>query len=282
MVDDEQIDGLRLAPGKKVRLSRRSTDETFSLPGKRETRAAIDEGTATLGALQYRLWAERRRSVLLVLQGMDASGKDGAVRRVFSGLNPAGVRVTAFSEPEGHELAHDYLWRVHAACPPRGYIGVFNRSHYEDLVTAPLVGAVTKAQADRRVEDVVAFERMLMAEGTTLIKCFFHVSRDEQRKRLRERIVDPDKAWKFAASDVEARARWDEYRARYENVMAATSTPEAPWFVIPADHKWVRDAVLLTLTTRTLERLDPQPPAPSADLARLRELVEVVNVDPNG
>lgn len=280
MLSEDEIERLRVVPGERLRLADRSTDSTFDLHGKAKTRETIGKKVVgRLAGLQYRLWAERRRSVLLILQGMDAAGKDGVIRRVFSGLNPAGVRVVAFSEPDGPELAHDYLWRVHAACPPRGLIGVFNRSHYEDLVTAPLIGAVGRKHVARRVEHVVAFERMLVDEGTTVVKCFLHISREEQRRRLRERILDPDKAWKFSDSDVAARARWDEYRSAYERVIADTASEHAPWFVVPADRKWVRDAVVLALLLRTLERLDPEPPPAPPELARLQELLEAASAD---
>jgi PPK2 family polyphosphate:nucleotide phosphotransferase len=279
MLDEDRIEELRVPPGTAPRLDERAADDRLDLPGKKRTRETLGEDAEHLAALQYRLWAERRRSVLLVLQGMDASGKDGVVRRVFSGLNPAGVRVTAFAAPEGSELAHDYLWRIHAAAPPRGYLGVFNRSHYEDLVTAPLVGAVDAEVADRRIAHVVAFERMLVDEGTAVVKVFLHLSREEQRRRLRDRILDPDKGWKFSESDVAARARWEEYRARYERVIERTSTKHAPWYVVPADHKWVRDAVVSALMRRALERLDPSPPPPPPELARLRELMEAASAE---
>ena len=221
---------------------------------------------ARLDELHNRLWAEARRAVLLVLQGMDASGKDGAIRRVLTGLNPQGCEVVNFKEPTTRDLAHDYLWRVHERCPPRGILGVMNRSHYEDVVTARLIGVVDDDQCRRRYRHIREFERMLTDEGTTVVKVFLHISKDEQRARLQARIDDPEKNWKFQASDVEARRHWDWFQERYDDVIGATSSEWAPWFVVPADHKWVRDVAIATLLVDVLEHLDPQIPAPTEDL----------------
>lgn len=275
MLSPETIETLRVPEGATPDLAGRPTDDTLGLPGKSQTRAEMDDYVKRLAELQFNLWAEKRRSLLVILQGMDAAGKDGTVRRVLSGVNPAGVRVTAFSAPEATELAHDYLWRVHANCPARGYIGVFNRSHYEDVVTAPIIGAIDEKGAKRRIEHITAFERMLTDEGTTIVKIFLHISQGEQARRLRDRLLEPGKGWKFSESDIEARDRWDDYRSRYEKVIARSSTEDCPWYVVPADHKWSRDAVVLALLIRTLQRMDPQPPPPSPEVEHLREILEL-------
>nr|MBA2326821.1 polyphosphate kinase 2 family protein [Actinomycetota bacterium] len=213
--------------------------------------------------LHDRLWAEATRSVLLVLQGMDTAGKDGAIRRVLTGLNPQSLRVAAFKAPSDAELAHDYLWRIHAQCPPRGQLGVFNRSHYEDVVAALLGGVVDQSRCELRYRHLREFERMLVEEGTSPVKVFLHISRDEQRERLQARLDDPEKRWKFRKGDLSVRARWDEYQAAYERAITSTSTEWAPWYVVPADHKWVRDVAVATILVDAIGALDPQFP-PSA------------------
>jgi PPK2 family polyphosphate:nucleotide phosphotransferase len=214
-----------------------------------------------LSVLHNRLFAEGSRAVLLVLQGMDASGKDGTIRHVLTGLNPQGCRVVSFREPTANELAHDYLWRVHAACPARGELAIFNRSHYEDVVAARVRGLVDAKTWKRRYGHIRAFERLLVDEGTEVVKVFLHVSRDEQRARLQERLEDPEKRWKFQLGDLDDRRRWDEYAAAYEEAIRKTSTRWAPWYVVPADHNWARNLAVAQILARTLERLDPQLPA---------------------
>ncbi len=223
--------------------------------------AALSDDQDTLKGLQARLTAEAQRSVLLVLQGLDASGKDGTVRRVFSGVNPMGCRVTSFKRPSELELAHTYLWRIEAALPRRGEIGIFNRSHYEDLVTTRVLGLIDDDVQRRRIDEVNAWESRLVAEGTSIVKVFLHLSRNEQRERLQARVDDPTKHWKFNPADLETRARWDEYHEQYERVLVRTSSDAAPWYIVPADRKWVRDHAVLTLLIDTLRAMDPQYPA---------------------
>ena len=261
------LDSIRVAPGTPAELADRDPRDKLGLAGKDEARVQVDELVTRLSQLQNRLWAEDRRSVLLVLQGLDASGKDGTVRRIFTGLNPQGCSVTSFKAPTSNELDHDYLWRIHAACPTRGQIGIFNRSHYEDIVTTRVLGLVDDAAVERRVEQINAFERTLAQEGTTVIKVFLNMSKEEQRLQLQERIDDPGKRWKMRMSDLETRKKWDEYRVAYDHALSATSTEHAPWFVVPADRKWVRDVAVASLLVDTIERLDPQFPAPGEDLA---------------
>lgn len=267
------LDSLRVAPGEPPGLGDRATRDTLGLEGKSETKDWLADHAQELSRLQARLWAEKTRALLIVLQGMDSSGKDGTIKHVLSGLNPSGVRIAAFAAPSDLERSHDYLWRIHAACPPRGHIGVFNRSHYEDVVTAPVEGIVEEATAERRLTHINAFERMLVDEGTSVLKVFLHISQDEQAERLRERLLDPDKSWKFDRSDLDARSRWDAHAAAYERAIAATSTDAAPWFVVPADRKWVRNAAVAALLQRELVRLDPKTPEPNPELVELQGIL---------
>jgi PPK2 family polyphosphate:nucleotide phosphotransferase len=213
-----------------------------------------------LESFQERLYAESKRSVLLILQGLDASGKDGTIRHVFTGINPQGCRVTSFKAPTPAELAHDFLWRVHAECPERGMIGIFNRSHYEDVVTVGVLGLAPEEVWRPRPARIVDFERLLVEEGTTVLKCFLHVSAKEQQKRFDERLSDPIKRWKYDPKDEETNRRYTDFTAAYDEVIGPTSTVFAPWYVIPADHNWVRNLAVATVLVEALRRLDPQFP----------------------
>jgi PPK2 family polyphosphate:nucleotide phosphotransferase len=262
------IDELRVEPGRPASLTKRDTRATFGFD-KATGNAKLLDLVERINLLQQRLYAEDKRSLLLVLQGLDASGKDGVIRRVFTGVNPQACRVVSFKAPTATELAHDYLWRIHAALPERGFIGVFNRSHYEDIVTVRILGLVPRKVWKRRPRDVNAFERTLHDEGTTIVKVFLNVSKEEQASRLRERLVDPEKRWKFKKSDLEARQRWDEYVEAYEEAITATSKRWAPWHVVPADRNWVKALAVATLLVDALERMDPQLPEPEAGLEDL-------------
>jgi PPK2 family polyphosphate:nucleotide phosphotransferase len=265
----EHVTALRVAPGETADLAGRATDSHLDLPHKTAGVNELARLTEAISRLQNRLWAEEQRSLLLVLQGMDASGKDGTIRRVFTGVNPQGCRVTSFKAPSHAELAHDYLWRIHANCPRRGEIGIWNRSHYEDIVTVSVLGLIPTAQRKKRVEHVRAFEAILHDEGTEIVKVFLHISREEQRRRLQARLDDPEKRWKFNVTDLEARKQWDDYQAAYDTALTETSTDVAPWYVVPGDHKWVRDVAVARLLEATLRRMDPQFPDPPEDLDRL-------------
>jgi PPK2 family polyphosphate:nucleotide phosphotransferase len=254
------IDGIRVAPGTKPRLAKRDTRDDLGLKDKEHAHARLDELRTKLEKLQQRLYAEGRRSLLLVLQGLDASGKDGVVRTVFEGVNPQGCRVASFKAPTSTELQHDYLWRVHAALPARGEIGIFNRSHYEDVVAVRMRELAPEAVWHRRPRHIVEWERMLVDEGTTIVKVFLNVSQDEQRVRLQERIDDPEKRWKFRQDDLAVRAKFDDYVAAYEDVIEQTTSEHAPWFVIPADRNWVKATAVAELLVAALERIDPQLP----------------------
>lgn len=255
---------LRVEPGENAHLAKRASDERFDLD-KEAAEARLADVVERLRVLHDLLWSENARSVLLVLQGMDASGKDGTIKRVFTGLNPQGCRVVSYKAPAGTELEHDYLWRVHANMPRRGEIGIFNRSHYEDIVTTRVLGIIDDAERDRRYHHVREFERMLVDEGTSIIKVFLHLGKDEQRERLQKRLQQPEKRWKFNVEDLETRERWDEYQERYNDAITETSTKWAPWYVVPADHKWVSGLKVAELLAQTLAKLDPKPP-PAPDL----------------
>jgi PPK2 family polyphosphate:nucleotide phosphotransferase len=255
----------RVEPGSKALLDARPTDDRLGIE-KGAAQAELAKLTERLSVMQQRLYAEHARSVLVVLQGLDASGKDGTIRRVFSGLNPQGCDVTSFKAPAPNELAHDYLWRIHHRLPELGDLGIFNRSHYEDVVAAEVIGAIDDRQRKRRYGHINAFEAMLADEGTTIVKIFLHVGKAEQRARLQARIDDPEKRWKFEPADLEARAKWDEYTRLYEAAITATSTKAAPWWVLPADHKWVLGVATAGILLDTLEAMDPKIPPPKVDL----------------
>jgi PPK2 family polyphosphate:nucleotide phosphotransferase len=257
---------LVVKPGKRADLRARDPGDRLDMAERAIGGQRLEALTERLAQLQNRLWAESARSVLLVLQGLDASGKDGAIRRVFTGVNPQGCRVVSFKVPNGEERAHDYLWRVHRALPPRGDIGIFNRSHYEDVVATRVPAVIDPATAALRYRHIREFEHMLTDEGTTVIKVFLHVSNDEQRKRLQARLDDPAKNWKFEKADLDARAHWDEFQRVYEEVLTETSTEWAPWYVAPADHRWVRDVAVADVLVEVLDRLDPKVPPPDSSL----------------
>ena len=258
------LDTLVVRPGSAAGLERRDPRDTLGLPGKADWADRLAALLEELSSLQERLYAEGTRSILLVLQGLDASGKDGTIRHVFTGVNPQGCRVTSFKAPTPLELAHDFLWRVHAECPARGMIGIFNRSHYEDVVTVGVLGLAPEEVWRRRPQRIVEFERLLVDEGTTVLKCFLHVSPEEQRERFAERVSDPAKRWKHNPKDEETARRSAEYMAAYEDALTETSTEHAPWYVIPADRNWVRNHAVATVLVEALRRLDPQYPALSS------------------
>jgi PPK2 family polyphosphate:nucleotide phosphotransferase len=263
------VEGLKVEPGTAAGLGGRSPASRLGLRDKTRGQALNLELFQRLDDLHNRLWAEARRSVVLVLQGMDAAGKDGTIRRVLTGLNPQGCQVVNFKVPTDVDLTHDYLWRIHRALPARGLLGVMNRSHYEDVVAARVSGVVDHERCEQRFRHIREFERMLVDEGTTVVKVFLHISNEEQRARLQARIDDPQKNWKFRHADLEVRAQWDIYQKRYEEAITATSTEWSPWYVVPGDHKWVRDVAVAQLLVAVLERLDPQIPDPELGLEGL-------------
>ena len=249
--------------------------EARDAPKGRELARELEELHDRLRAAQGRLAADRRRALLVVLQGRDTAGKDGTIRNVFSACNPQGCRVTSFAAPSGAELARDYLWRVHRAVPPRGMIGIFNRSHYEVVLAARVRGIVPEAVWSRRFRHITEFERLLSDEGTVVLKLFLHVSRAEQARRLRKRLVRPDKNWKFDAKDLDDRLRWNAYTLAYRDAFRATSTEWAPWHVVPADDKQVRNYFVAGTLVRALESLDLHPPElPAEKQESLRTMLD--------
>ena len=251
----------RCRADKNVDLDRYKPDETF---GWRKETAKADFVTEmeAVSALQRRLFAEEKRAVLVVLQAMDAGGKDGTIRSVLTGVNPAGVDVNAFGVPSEEERSHDYLWRVHAHCPPKGIIGIFNRSHYEDVLVVRVKEFVPKRVWRRRYGHIRNFEKMLVDEGTEIIKIYLNVSLEEQRERLQDRVDDPDERWKFRLGDLDDRALWPEYRAAFTDAISETTRDHAPWYVVPADRKWVRNLVVAKILRHHLEQIDPVYPQP--------------------
>jgi PPK2 family polyphosphate:nucleotide phosphotransferase len=260
---------LRVTPGRAARLDTRDPDDRLDLGRKAEGHAILEGLAVRLDTLHNRLWAEAQRSVVLVLQGMDAAGKDGTIRRVLTGLNPQGCEVVNFKQPTSVALQHDYLWRVHNACPARGILGVMNRSHYEDVVTARALDVIDDEHRAQRFRHIREFERMLTEEGTTVVKVFLHISKDEQRVRLQERIDDPEKNWKFRKEDLDVRAQWDAYQELYEEAITSTSSRWAPWYVVPGDHRWVRDIAVASILVEVFERLGPRIPEPEPGLEGL-------------
>jgi PPK2 family polyphosphate:nucleotide phosphotransferase len=218
--------------------------------------------------LQARLYAEEQKALLVVLQGIDAAGKDSSVSHVFRGTNPQGVRVLSFKEPSNEELAHDFLWRYHQHTPGYGMIHVFNRSHYEDVLVVRVKGLVEEERWRSRYDSINDFERMLAREGTTILKCFLHISKDAQLERFQERLEREDKHYKFSANDVRERRNWDAYQEAYEEALRHTSTEWAPWYMIPSDHKWYRNLVIARAVAGVLEEMDPRWPEPEEDLER--------------
>jgi len=255
----------RIKPGSKVDLARHDPGDT-SEAAKLDAEKALADLNAQLELLQERLWAENKHKVLVVLQGMDTSGKDGTIRKVFEGVNPLGVRVTAFKAPTQEELDHDFLWRVHAKMPGCGELVIFNRSHYEDVLVPRVRQLVPPKVWKARYEQINDFERLLTETGTIILKFFLHISKDEQKQRLQERLDDPEKHWKFRKGDLEDRALWDDYMKAYEDLLCRTSTDEAPWYVIPADKKWYRNLVVASVLVESLEKLKIGRPEAAEDL----------------
>jgi PPK2 family polyphosphate:nucleotide phosphotransferase len=259
-------DRLRVPTGQAPKLRDRATDDRLGLVDKAAATMEMASLRAKLFDLQGRLWAESTRAFLVVLQAMDAGGKDGTIRHVFSGVNPQGVRVTSFKAPSLRELGQDYLWRVHANAPARGEIGIFNRSHYEDVLAVRVRRLVSEKQWRRRYRHIREFERLLSDEGTVVAKIHLHISRDEQRRRLQARLDDPSKRWKFRMGDLDDRKLWDEFGVAYEDAIAETNADHAPWYVVPADRKWVRNVAVSRILVQTLETMAPTYPPPAENL----------------
>jgi PPK2 family polyphosphate:nucleotide phosphotransferase len=266
----------RVEPEDAIALADLDSDDTGTYSGREEADADLAGHVDRIADLQARLYAEERRSLLVVLQGIDAAGKDSTVSHVFRGTNPQGVRVYSFKEPSPDESAHDFLWRYHQHTPAAGMIHVFNRSHYEDVLVTRVKDLVPEEVWRPRYDSINDFERMLVREGTYIVKFFLHISKDAQLARFRERLELEHKHYKFSANDVRERRNWDEYQQAYEDAVNATSTPWAPWYVVPSDHKWFRNLVVARTLAGTLEAIGPQWPEPQEDLEQfaLEELEE--------
>ena len=251
----------RVKPGATLRLADVDPADTQGWE-KQAGQTKIAELNQRLQELQEMLYADGRHRVLVVLQGMDASGKDGTIRSVFEGVNPQGVNVASFKRPSDDELARDYLWRVHDKVPRNGQLTIFNRSHYEDVLVVRVNDLVPKARWSKRYEHIRNFEQLLTDEGTTIVKFFLHISKEEQRVRQQERIDNPSKRWKFARADLDARKLWDSYTKAFEDAISKTSTKNAPWYVVPADRNWYRNLVVSQVLVDTLDRLALRYPPP--------------------
>lgn len=262
---ENPVQQLRVSHGSRPQLSDRAAASTLGWD-KDKCREKTEQNLEKLEKLQYHLYADGGKSLLIVLQGIDAAGKDGLIRKVFTAFNPQGTHVTSFKVPEGREVAHDYLWRIHAACPPRGSVGIFNRSQYEDLIVPMLNGNLSRNELATRIDHINSFEKMLTDEGTIIVKFLLHISRDEQWERLMARLDEPDRNWKFRMGDLTERQRWDKYMATFSKVVSSTSTEYAPWYVIPANSKWFRDFAVSDIVRSTMQGMNLKWPKPSADV----------------
>jgi PPK2 family polyphosphate:nucleotide phosphotransferase len=259
-------DELRVEPGSTPDLSAIDPRSTPGWSGDKASAVArLRELKDALGDFQQRLWAEGTRSLLVVIQALDAGGKDGLIRKVFTAFNPQGTSVTGFGVPSEEELRHDYLWRVHARTPGRGRIGVFNRSHYEDVLVVRVNELVPRAIWEKRYDQINAFERHLAENDSRILKLFLYISREEQRSRFQRRLDDPAKQWKWSSGDLDARARWDDYLAAYTDALARCSTDVAPWFIVPADRKWYRNLAVAEILAEAADEMAPSWP-PAEDL----------------
>lgn len=257
------LEELRVEPGSKAVLRDTEAGKTPGVDGRTRAETDLAENRKTLEALQYHLWAENKQALLIVLQGMDTAGKDGVIRKVLTGMNPQGCRVTSFKKPSEEDSDHDFLWRIHKAVPGKGEVGVFNRSHYEDVLVVRVHKLVPKSVWESRYEMINRFERLLIGDHTTIVKICLHISKAEQKKRLLARLADNEKSWKFTAQDIEERNCWDEYVEAYQDMLSRCSTREAPWYVVPADNKWYRNWAVSELLVKTLEEMDPKIPESS-------------------
>jgi len=255
----------RLEPGKRPHLSRRDPGDLSAFPDRKAAEEQSVKDGAVINGLQDRLYAERARALLVVLQGIDTAGKDGTVRHVFNQTGPMGVVVTAFGKPSEAELARDFLWRAHLAIPRRGFIGIFNRSHYEDVLVGRVRKLAPKREIEARYGQINAFEKILTETGTVILKFMLHISKKEQRERLQARLDEPKHRWKFNPDDLKDRLLWEKYRAAYELALHKCGTAWAPWYVIPSDHKWARNAAIAAIVRSTLEDMNPQFPKPKWD-----------------
>lgn len=263
-------DRFRVKPGSAVRLSKIDPGFTDGYAHKRSARGDLADCEERMGELQYLLYAEGRQSLLICLQALDAGGKDGTITHVFGAMNPQGMRVHAFGVPSAEEARHDFLWRIHRRAPERGQVAIFNRSHYEDVLVARVHELVTKAVWSQRYQLINNFEKSLAHADTHILKFYLHISPTEQLRRFKDRLDDPARRWKISEADYKERELWPRYMKAYEEALRRTSTEHAPWFVIPADHKWFRNLAVSRIIVETLESLGMRTPAPRADMDEIR------------
>jgi len=259
-------------PGSKVELNKIDTDFTGKHENKESAEDEIAEYAGKMRALQYLLYAENKRSLLICLQALDAGGKDGVIKHVLGAMNPQGTSVHSFKAPSPEEAAHDFLWRIHRHTPAKGEVAVFNRSHYEDVLAVRVNNLVPKDVWSKRYDIINDFELNLAKNGTHILKFYLHISKEEQLRRFKQRLDDPARHWKISSSDYSERKLWPEYRKAYEDVLGRTSTKHAPWFIIPADHKWFRNLAISRIVAESLESFDMKFPAPTVDLEEIRRL----------
>lgn len=259
----------RIIPGQPLELSRLATRADSFHDNRDKAEREFKQLRKQLADYQFRLYSESKQKLLIVLQAMDAGGKDSTIRRVFEGVNPQGVQVTSFKAPSKRELAHDYLWRIHQAMPGKGMIGVFNRSHYEDVLIVRVDSLAPEDVWRQRYEQINQFEKLLADTGTTILKFYLHISKDEQKERMEDRLSDPTRHWKFSREDLAKRKQWDHYMAAYQDALSLCSTEYAPWYAIPADQKWYRNLAIARILAATLERMSPQYPEAEAGLAEI-------------
>lgn len=257
-------------PDSKIRLSRTSTGDTGSYANRDEAGADLEHNRQKLDELQELLTADGRHAVLIVLQGMDTAGKDGTIRHIFTGVNPQACSVTSFKAPTPEEQRHDFLWRAHHAVPMKGSVGIFNRSHYEDVLITRVHKQISDKVAHRRMKEIARFEETLAQNGVTILKFFLHISREEQTRRLEERLADPKKHWKISESDFAERRYWPAYQEAYEDAIERTSRADAPWFIVPADHKWYRNVVISSLLVDAMEGLKMKYPQATFDISKIK------------
>lgn len=260
---------LMVKPGEKVKLSKYDPDDTLGWQKNHQMKSSLKKALQRIDLLQYVLFAERKRAVLIVLQGLDTAGKDGTIRHVMSGVNPQGCRAVSFKVPSAEEAAHDFLWRIHKAVPEIGDLGIFNRSHYEDVLVVRVHNLVPKEVWSTRYDQINDFESILHRNNVRILKFYLHISRQEQKKRLLERIDQPDKRWKISEADFNERKFWDAYQAAYEDALTKCSTGIAPWYIIPADKKWFRNLAVSHIIAETMERMHLKLPEPHLDLKKL-------------
>ncbi len=260
----------RVSPGSRVRLKQLDPNLTDKNENKKSAARKVAKLQQRLDELQFQLYAENKRSLLICLQALDAGGKDGVIRHVIGTMNPQGCRVASFKQPSSEELARDFLWRIEKQTPRQGEVVIFNRSHYEDVIVVRVHDLVPQKVWSQRYTQINDFERRLVANGTHILKFFLHISKEEQLERFKDRLDDPARHWKISEADYSERKRWDDYQTAYEDAIAKCSTEAAPWFVIPSDHKWFRDLAISHIIVETMEKMGIQVPKPTVDIADIR------------